>query len=70
MAVKKDKRKAREDVRNERKTALAARQARIEKAAAYDVKYKADAQARRDKLAAEAATAAPAAPPAPEPPKA
>ena len=48
-------RKTPEEVRNERKVAKAAKLARAEKAAAYQVKYKADALARREKLAAEAA---------------
>ena len=56
----KELRKSAEDVRDEAKTAKAARLARAEKTAAYDVKYKADALARREKLAADGA--APAAP--------
>jgi len=51
----KEKRKPIEDVRNEAATAKEAKRLRVEKAAAYDVKYKADALARREKLAAEAA---------------
>ena len=43
-------------IRDERKTAKEARRVRDEKTAAYDAKYKADALARREKLAAEAAT--------------
>ena len=61
MSVKKAARKQPHDVRNEKTAAKEARRLRAEKAAAYDVKYKADALARREKLAAEAA--APAAPP-------
>jgi len=55
MKAKKALRKSPEDVRNELTTAKEARRARAEKTAAYDVKYKADALARREKLAAEAA---------------
>jgi hypothetical protein len=55
MSVKKASRKSSEDVRNERSTAKAAKLLRAEKVAAYDVKYKADALARREKLATEAA---------------
>jgi hypothetical protein len=53
MRPKKEFRKAPLDVRNEKATSITARIARAEKTAAYDVKYKADAQARREKLAAE-----------------
>jgi hypothetical protein len=55
MAVKKALRKPPHEIRNERTAAKEARRVRAEKAAAYDVKYKADALARREKLAAEAA---------------
>ncbi len=58
MAVKKEKRKPAEDVRNELKTAKEKRVLHFEKIAAYDLKYKADAQARREKLAAEATSGA------------
>lgn len=69
MAVPKEKRKSAFDVRNERTVAKENKRLRAEKAAAYDVKYKADALARRERLAAEAA--APAKPaPAPETPQA
>ena len=61
MKAKKAARKSAEDVRNQGAVAKAARLARAEKTAAYDVKYKADALARREKLAADAA-AAPAQP--------
>jgi len=54
MRPKKDKRKSPQDVRNEKSTAVAVRAARAEKAAAYDVAYKAAAVARREKLAAQA----------------
>ena len=50
-------RKSADDVRNEGKLAKEKRAARAEKAAAYDVAYKAAALARREKLAAEAAGA-------------
>jgi hypothetical protein len=53
-------RKTRDEVKNELAVAKEARRVRAEKAAAYQVKYQADALARREKLAAEAA--APAAP--------
>lgn len=46
-------RKSADDVRNEKAAAKAKRKAHFEKIAAYDEKYKADAQARREKLAAE-----------------
>ena len=49
----KEVRKSPEDVRNEGAVAKEARRLRAEKAAAYDVQYKAAAQARREKLAAE-----------------
>lgn len=52
---KKEGRKSAEDVRAQSTVAKAARIARAEKTAAYDVKYKTDALARREKLAAEAA---------------
>jgi hypothetical protein len=55
MAVKKALRKSAFDVRNQKATALENKRLRADKAAAYDVKYKADALARREKLAAEAA---------------
>jgi len=55
MGVKKAARKSAEDVRAQSTVAKAARIARAEKTAAYDVKYKADALARREKLAADAA---------------
>ena len=58
MGIKKAARKSAEDVRNQGATAKAARLARAEKTAAYDVKYKADALARREKLAAESPAAA------------
>jgi hypothetical protein len=48
-------RKPIEVVRGERAAAKEAKRLRAEKTAAYDVKYKADALARREKLAAEAA---------------
>lgn len=51
---KQETRKSYEDVRDEKTVAKAARIARAEKTAAYDAKYKADALARREKLAAEA----------------
>jgi hypothetical protein len=51
----KESRKPAEAVRNERAAAKEAKRLRAEKTAAYDVKYKADALARREKLAAEAA---------------
>ena len=53
MAVKKALRKSVLDVRNEKAASIEARRVRAEKAAAYDVKYKADALARREKAAAE-----------------
>jgi hypothetical protein len=53
--AKKAQRKAIELVRGERAAAIEAKRLRVEKTAAYDVKYKADALARREKLAAEAA---------------
>ena len=49
------KRKSVEDVRAEGAVAKEKKRLHLEKAAAYDVKYKADALARREKLAAEAA---------------
>ena len=52
---KKAGRKSAEDVRNERTVAIETQRLHLEKVAAYDVKYKADALARREKLAAEAA---------------
>lgn len=52
-------RKSSEDVRNEGTVAKAKRTAHLEKTAAFDLKYKADALARREKLAAEAAGGAP-----------
>jgi hypothetical protein len=55
MSVKKAARKSSDDVRNQLTAAKEARRVRAEKTAAYDVKYKADALARREKLAAEAA---------------
>ena len=55
MALKKALRKSVLDTRNEKAAAVEARRVRAEKAAAYDVKYKADALARREKLAAEGA---------------
>ena len=51
---KQESRKSVEDVRNEGKVAKENRRLRAEKTAAYDVQYKAAAQARREKLAAEA----------------
>lgn len=48
-------RKTSEDVRDEKATAKTKKIAHLEKIAAYDVKYKADALARREKLAAEGA---------------
>ena len=54
MRPKKDKRKSPQEVRNEKTVAVEARRVRAEKAAAYDVAYKAAALARREKLAAEA----------------
>jgi len=48
-------RKSPQEVRDERKVAKEKKRLHLEKAAAYDVKYKADALARREKLAAEAA---------------
>ncbi|OGS39784.1 MAG: hypothetical protein A2506_06745 [Elusimicrobia bacterium RIFOXYD12_FULL_66_9] len=60
MASKKEGRKSSEDVRAQGDVAKAARIARAEKTAAYDLKYKADALARREKLAAEGAEAKPA----------
>lgn len=53
MAVKKEKRKPVEDIRNELAVAKEKRRLHLEKVAAYDLKYKADAQARRDKPAAQ-----------------
>lgn len=61
--AKMEGRKSSEDVRNEGEVAKTKHKAHLEKIAAYDLKYKADALARREKLAAEAA--APAAPAAP-----
>lgn len=55
MKLKKAARKSPAEVRNEGAVAKENRRLRAEKAAAYDVKYKADALARREKLAAEAA---------------
>ena len=55
MRPKKEFRKAPMDVRNEKAASITARLARAEKTAAYDVKYKADAQVRRDKAAAPVA---------------
>ena len=55
MLVKKALRKSVIDVRNEKTASKEARRLRAEKTAAYDVKYKADALARREKLAADAA---------------
>jgi len=55
MSVKKAVRKSAEDVRNQGTAAKEVRRLRVEKTAAYDVKYKADALARREKLAADAA---------------
>ncbi len=52
-------RKSVEDVRNEGAVAKEKRRLRAEKAAAYDVQYKAAALARREKLAAEAAAPQP-----------
>ena len=46
-------RKTTEDVRNEKTAAKTKRAAHFAKNAAYDEKYKADALARREKLAAE-----------------
>lgn len=54
MAVEKAKRKSAEDVRGELKAAREKRAKKAETIAAYDAKYKADAAARREKLAAEA----------------
>lgn len=51
-------RKTAEEVRNELPAAKERRRLKAEKAEAYQVKYKADALARREKLAAEAAPAA------------
>jgi hypothetical protein len=62
MSTKKAARKSPHDVRNEAVTAKETRRLRAEKAAAYDVKYKADALARREKLAAEAAAPKPVQP--------
>ena len=59
MGVKKASRKSSDDVRNEGAAAKEARRLRVEKTAAYDVKYKADALARREKLAADAAAPKP-----------
>lgn len=55
MSAKKAVRKSAEDVRNQGAVAKEARRVRVEKTAAYDAKYKADALARREKLAADAA---------------
>ena len=44
-------RKSSDDVRAEKSVAKAKREAHFAKIAAYDAKYKADAQARRDKPA-------------------
>ena len=55
MRVKKSARKPAEDVRKEGAVAKEARRLRAEKTAAYDVKYKADALARREKMTADAA---------------
>lgn len=52
-------RKSSDDVRAEKSVAKAAKAARFAKTAAYDAKYKADAQARRDKPAEAAAVPAP-----------
>jgi hypothetical protein len=59
--TKKENRKSAEDVRNESSAAKEAKRLRAEKTAAYDAKYKADALARREKLAAEAAAKTPTA---------
>ncbi len=61
MRPKKALRKAPDAVRGELAASKVAKLARAEKTAAYDVKYKADALARREKLAAEAAAPKPAA---------
>jgi hypothetical protein len=53
--TKKADRKMPDVIRNERKAAVEARRVRAEKTAAYDEKYRADAQARRERLAAEGA---------------
>jgi hypothetical protein len=53
--AKMEGRKSSDDVRNEGEVARAKKKAHLEKIAAYDLKYKADALARREKLAAEAA---------------
>jgi hypothetical protein len=53
--AKMEGRKSSEDVRNEGEAAKTKHKAHLEKIAAYDLKYKADALARREKLAAEAA---------------
>jgi hypothetical protein len=52
--------KSAEDVRAEKPAAKTRRAAHFEKIAAYDLKYKADAQARREKLASGAGADAPA----------
>jgi hypothetical protein len=57
--AKEETRKSAEEVRNEGKVARENRRLRAEKTAAYDEKYKAAAQARREKLAAEAAAPKP-----------
>jgi len=59
-------RKSADDVRAERSVAKAKRKAHLEAIAAYDAKYKADAQARREKLAAGGG-AKPEAAPEPQP---
>ena len=55
MKAKKALRKSPQDVRGEKAASIEARRKRAEEAEAYQVKYKADALARREKLAAEAA---------------
>lgn len=55
-------RKSIDDVRGEKAAAKAKRAAHFAKIAAYDAKYKADAQARRDKPAEAPAAETPAAP--------
>ena len=62
---KMETRKSSEDVSNEGATAKEAKRLRAEKTAAYDAKYKADALARREKLAAEAAAPKPEVKPEP-----
>lgn len=56
--AKMEGRKSSDDVRGERAAAKVKRAAHFEKIAAYDAKYKADAQARREKAAAGASDAA------------